>query len=106
MATPSCLTGEVLGPCCFTDGTCRVLTAVACQDLHGSFIGRIACTPGPCSVVKYGACCVGTICNVVTPVVCTNLHGACFGDDTICDPYPCVIPVETRSRGQIKSSYR
>lgn len=101
-----CPTGEVVGPCCFTDGTCQMLTAVACQGLSGSFVGGEACTPQLCPVIKYGACCKDMICQVVTSNVCFNIGGTYSGDDTTCDPYPCAVPVEVKSWGQIKSSYR
>ena len=100
-----CPTGEIIGACCFDDGTCQMLSAVACQDLHGSFNGG-TCSPTLCPVIKYGACCVGTVCNIVTHDVCTNLGGTYYGDDSLCEPYPCATPTETKTWGQIKNSYR
>jgi hypothetical protein len=100
-----CPTGEIVGACCFTDGTCQTLTALACQNLLGSFNGG-TCSPTLCPVIKYGACCVGPVCNVVTAAACTNAGGTYYGDDTACEPYPCATPTERTSWGHIKSSYR
>lgn len=100
-----CPTGIVTGACCFTDGTCLMLSAVDCQAQLGSFLGG-ECSPTLCPVIKYGACCKDLICSVVTSAACTNLGGIYFGDDTLCEPTPCETPVETKSWGQIKNSYR
>ena len=100
-----CPTGIVIGACCFTTGTCQMLSAVECQTAGGSFFGG-DCAVTVCPIPVYGACCVGGVCNVVTPGVCQGAGGTYYGNGTICEPSPCPVPTETKSWGQIKNDYR
>jgi len=98
----------VAGACCFpTSADCVMLLPAECAAAGGSFYGG-DCTPQTCPPPPvFGACCVGEVCNVVTPAICANLAGTYYGDGSVCVPNPCpIIPVETRSWGQIKGNYR
>lgn len=37
-----------------------------------------------------GACCVGTDCSITTEAACVEAGGTYQGDDTVCDPNPCI----------------
>lgn len=50
-----------------------------------------------------GACCVGDVCTVTTQAACTGTY---MGDNTVCTPNPCVVPVEPTSWGTIKNLYK
>jgi hypothetical protein len=42
---------QLLGACCFTDGTCEELTECGCQNAGGDYLGdEIPCDPNPCVV--------------------------------------------------------
>jgi len=50
---------------------------------------NLNCIPDICEVT--GACCrEGAACEVLNPEACTNLGGEYLGDDTSCDPDPCM----------------
>jgi hypothetical protein len=41
---------QPFGACCFDDGTCRVLTLVACAEIQGVYQGNYTdCNPNECS---------------------------------------------------------
>ncbi len=40
-----------------------------------------------------GACCSDGVCEVMLPASCTMIGGVYQGDDTVCDPNPCPVPV-------------
>lgn len=55
--------------------------------------GSVACpvdTPDPT-----GACCVGPDCSIQTAADCEAAGGIYQGDDTVCNPNPCIEPPET-----------
>jgi hypothetical protein len=39
-----------------------------------------------------GACCIGEECSITTEAACTEAGGTYQGDDTDCDPNPCITP--------------
>jgi len=108
--------GEVLcppplpvpGACCFPNGDCVMLLAVDCVAAPGgSFVGG-DCVVGLCPIAYTGACCVNYVCSIVSPENCAAAAGTYYGNDSLCDPTPCPIPVptEAKSWGQIKNNYR
>ena len=101
-----CPTGVHTGACCFTDGTCTMVSAEECVTAGGSFVGG-ECTPTLCPMVVYGACCLNGVCDVVTPGQCAAIGGTYYGDGSTCTPGLCPpVPVESKSWGQIKADYR
>lgn len=92
------------GACCFSDGTCAILTPADCSTQGGAFFGG-ACDPNPCPPPPTGACCVGTVCTITTALDC---QGTWQGAGTTCEPNPCEeppVPVEVTTWGQIKAKY-
>jgi len=106
-----CPEGIVTGACCFADGSCQTLSAPDCVAAGGAFQGGlVACDPNPCHVTYTGACCfpLTGACEVMTEAACGTLGGAYQGNDVACTPDLCPppTPIETKSWGQIKASYR
>lgn len=93
------------GACCQPDGSCTY----TCQyDCTGEWLGPgTDCDPNPCPQPP-GACCFADgACLVLTEGECVAQQGTWLGLDTDCDPNPCpIVPIESRSWGQIKSVYR
>jgi hypothetical protein len=102
-----CPTDEpVTGACCLPTSECVMLSVEECAAVSGTFFGG-DCSPSVCPPPPvFGACCVNFACNIVTPDQCSNVGGQFFGEGSLCEPTPCPVPVETRSWGQIKNSYR
>ncbi len=64
---------------------------------HQSFYGNpcgfqndyvLSITCGPCPT---GACCIDTVCYIYSELTCLGLGGIYMGDDTVCDPNPCLL---------------
>lgn len=102
-----CPTNVVTGACCFTDGTCTMVSVGDCQAAGGSFVGG-DCTPTLCPIIVYGACCYPNgLCDVVTPAACAGAGGTYYGDGSVCTPDLCPpVATESKSWGQIKADYR
>jgi hypothetical protein len=49
-----------------------------------------------------GSCCNSEVCSVTEQVNCAGT----WTEGGTCDPNPCIVPVETKSWGQVKSLYR
>ena len=81
------------GACCFTDGTCQVLSPTDCANQSGSYRGDgSTCTPNPCPQPT-GACCLSSgSCIVATDPNCVSQGGVYQGDAVPCDPNLCTIP--------------
>ena len=75
------------------------------HSLCGELIGAlgVGCGAPPAT----GACCLSTlVCTVTTEQDCAGQSGDYQGDDTDCDPNPCVpVAVESSSWGRIKARY-
>ncbi|MEZ4651431.1 MAG: VCBS repeat-containing protein [Candidatus Eisenbacteria bacterium] len=83
--------------CCFGDGSCAILTEVACTAAYGVFHStEPSCDPNPCPP-PLGACCVvDGYCCTKTELDCAAL----FGDWTTgapCSPIPCDQPAGTET---------
>lgn len=80
----------VAGACCLPDGTCRVGTISACNDLNGQYQGDgTDCNSTNCPGV--GACCMADgNCADVTEFSCDAFGGTWQGEGTICggNDYP------------------
>ncbi|MEZ4649923.1 MAG: hypothetical protein R3E97_14260 [Candidatus Eisenbacteria bacterium] len=96
-----------VGACCFEDGSCMVVKQADCQ---GTYQGDDSvCDPNPCpQPPATGACCFEDgSCQVLTADECDAAGGVYQADDMPCDPNPCpVVPVQERSWGEIKNTYR
>lgn len=103
---PGCPAVPVPGACCFVDGHCELLLADACIAAGGSVYGG-ECLPDLCPVppAEWACCLPDGTCIIATEAACLAVQGVWFVDRT-CDPYPCVIPVEETTWGQIKANYR
>ncbi len=54
-----------------------------------------------------GACCIpGALCQILTEAECLAGGGTYIGDGSLCDPDPCVVPVEVKSWSAVKALYR
>ncbi|MCG8403732.1 MAG: hypothetical protein MI923_00910, partial [Phycisphaerales bacterium] len=75
------------GACCFSDGTCNVISELSCNILGGNFLGNgteCANCPPPT-----GACCMGDgSCNVISEASCNTLGGNYLGNNTACANCP------------------
>ena len=73
-----------MGACCI-DGECSVISASACADAGGNYLGDgSTCEGVDCT---QGACCnPDGSCAVTTEGECTGVYQ---GDGTVCDPNPC-----------------
>lgn len=87
--TVVCPIAPIPGACCFSDGSCLLLRASACQEQRGDFSGEgTTCTPNPCP--QFGACCYPDgYCEVFMAVDCAMSSGDFQGEGTVCDPNPC-----------------
>lgn len=81
------------GACCFTDGSCQVLTSAQCGAMSGAYQGNgTSCSPNPCPQ-PMGACCfVNGTCQILGQYDCENMSGTYQGDSTSCSPNPCPQP--------------
>jgi hypothetical protein len=79
--------------CCFPDGSCSVMTEVACGDAAGVWYEGVGCDPNDCPQPE-GACCFADgHCEFLTEVACADAGGnAWLGYGTDCDPNPCPPP--------------
>lgn len=86
-------TGAAFGACCFTNGTCQLLTAADCANQGGVYQGDgVGCVPNPCPPPT-GACCFANgSCQVLTATDCSTNGGTYQGDATTCTPNPCPQP--------------
>lgn len=81
------------GVCCDCDGNCDDATNQEdCEANGGQWFADQTCDDNPCDTLVKGACCVGTDCTIKTEACCNNDGGVYQGDDTVCDPNPCVTP--------------
>jgi hypothetical protein len=104
----NCAPPPPTGACCFDNGACVTLTYDGCFSQGGNYYGDgIPCTPNPCDQ-PVGACCLPNgDCQVVGEQGCLANEGVYYGNGTVCEPNPCPpVPVESRTWGQIKHSYR
>jgi spore coat protein A len=79
------------GACCFTDGSCLILSQTDCTNQSGTYQGNgTSCTPNPCPQPT-GACCFsdGT-CQVLEADDCASQNGVFQGNMTSCTPNPCL----------------
>lgn len=81
------------GACCFTDGSCQVLTQTNCGTQGGSYDGDgTTCSPNLCPQPT-GACCLADgSCQAVTQTSCLTQSGTYQGNGTTCTPNPCPQP--------------
>ena len=81
------------GACCFTDGSCQILSQTNCTSQNGVYQGNgTTCTPNPCPQPT-GACCFANgSCQILTQADCGAQSGSYQGDDTVCMPNPCQQP--------------
>ena len=89
-------TGSSTEACCFNDGSCHDLAAVACVDLGGQPQGLgSSCDTTNCSPSEAGACCLpdGT-CQELTEDACLALGGISLGADIRCDQIYCPAQAE------------
>jgi len=79
------------GACCFTDGSCLILTQGDCLSQSGGYQGNgTTCTPNPCPQPT-GACCFSDgSCQELDAADCTSQSGVFQGAATSCTPNPCV----------------
>ena len=86
--SPGCT--EPVGACCFSDGSCLVLSGADCVTQGGDYQGDgTVCDPNPCGQVV-GACCFSDgSCLVLSEADCMAQGGDYQGDGTSCDPNPC-----------------
>jgi hypothetical protein len=96
-ASQSAALTDPVGACCFSDGTCLVLTEQDCVSESGpgragTWLGPDTdCDPNPCPQPE-GACCLPTgCCEYTSQAVCDSLGGVWYPDYT-CDPSPCSPP--------------
>ena len=68
----------------------------------GAVDGYLPC-PTPLAT---GACCIGGDCIVLSEPECALQNGMYLADGVPCDPNPCVVPVVSKSWGQVKGTYR
>jgi hypothetical protein len=84
--------GAIPGACCLTDESCVELTAGACAQQGGNYLGDgVPCQPNPC-LSGSGACCpYDGFCTVTTFLECGAVPGACvWMAGLTCDPpNPC-----------------
>ncbi len=82
------------GVCCSCeDGSCDGTTnQVDCEEAGNQWVSGVTCDddPEPCDDRATGACCNDADCTITTEVCCENNDGIYQGDDTTCDPNPCV----------------
>ncbi|MFC1572382.1 hypothetical protein ACFL6M_02175 [Candidatus Eisenbacteria bacterium] len=78
--------------CCFDDGSCLMLTAVACADAAGVWYVDEDCAVFTCPQPD-GACCFtdGT-CIVMVELDCMQGGGDYWLIGEVCDPNPCIQP--------------
>jgi spore coat protein A len=81
------------GACCFSDGSCQILSQTNCTTQSGVYQGNgTTCTPNPCPQPT-GACCFANgSCQILTQVNCAAQSGSYQGNDTVCMPNPCQQP--------------
>lgn len=81
------------GACCFSNGSCQVLTSANCGSMSGTYQGdATSCSPNPCPQ-PMGACCFADgSCQVLGQNDCVTASGTYQGDDTDCSPNPCPQP--------------
>ena len=98
----------VFGACCFGDRSCFTILEVACAGQEGAFYPGAECDSLTCPAV--GACCVGSEparCILTTGVACSAVAGRYSGDQSVCDPGPCLLnPAVPGSWGRIRLTYR
>jgi hypothetical protein len=99
------------GACCWFDGHCTFTTELLCAgDGTPHWTALLACSPNPCDQPPTGACCnIGTgACLITTQAGCPTLGYTWHPEWTSCVPNECPppVPTETKSWGQIKSTYR
>ena len=81
---------NVYGGCCHEDGSCMLLTEMACEESNGYYFGdNNTCTDGICIT---GACCIDSwTCTIRTWYSCTDLYGIYHGDGSICEKIDCLL---------------
>jgi hypothetical protein len=84
--------GTVEGACCFTNGTCQMLTSAACATQGGTYQGGgIQCGSANCATPT-GACCFGGGgCTVLSSADCGTIGGAFQGAGTQCAGSNCPV---------------
>ncbi|MCP4594787.1 MAG: hypothetical protein GY842_28990, partial [bacterium] len=81
------------GACCYTDGSCTVLTSADCSSSGGTYQGDdTVCSPNPCPQPT-GACCyTDGSCLVQTSADCGAGGGTYAGNDVTCIQADCPQP--------------
>ena len=90
----TCYNGDqdIQGACCFTDGSCQVLTAAACQAAGGVYQGDgTSCADVFCEGLPgTGACCLPDFsCQEISAAACEAAGGIYQGDGTNCAEANC-----------------
>jgi subtilisin-like proprotein convertase family protein len=81
----------VTGACCFTDGSCQVLTSSQCSSQGGTYAGdNITCLAANCPQPPTGACCLpSNTCQVLTAAQCATQGGVYRGNASTCATANC-----------------
>ena len=81
--------GQIVGACCRTNGTCFPTTSGNCTSLGGIYRGdNTACATANCPAG--GACCMALgACSTLTSAACTAANGSYRGDGTSCATAAC-----------------
>jgi hypothetical protein len=68
---------------------------------------NVARRPGPAMpTAGTGACCIGEECSITTEAACTDAGGIYHGDDTDCEPNPCLCVISSiRAQGSITGAF-
>ena len=79
------------GACFFPNdgGDCSELTEANCEKNGGVYGGDGT----QCGDFGSGACCIDQVCIIGPLFYCQNIGGNYLGDDSSCDPSPCLTPV-------------
>lgn len=73
------------GACCDAFGSCYITDETDCTNNGGTFHGAgTSCTPFPCTLPEYGACCIDFECLMRTESECATEEGIWFGRGTSC----------------------
>jgi hypothetical protein len=97
-------TGETINWVVPADGTYYLIVDAYGTNVGGPFYVDYAIN---CPVPAVGACCFDLDCVILTEAECLDRLGDYKGDDTVCDPNPCLpVPIIDRSWGEIKGQYR
>jgi len=91
---PECATGWPLGACCCRGRCFDQMSAAACGQMGGGWLGPGTRCESPSCATLRGACCLpdGVGCRVSTEEQCTRVHGYFHGPLTTCERVICAGP--------------